>query len=63
MNEEAWKNDKFYALAKEGKDVTLVMTNEGLDKEALLLAKKLSDDAHRKDYEINRKPQSNSIDL
>lgn len=62
-NEEAWKNDKFYALAKEGKDVTLVMTNEGLDKEALLLAKKLSDDAHRNDYEANQKPQSNSIDL
>ena len=63
MNEEAWKNDKFYALAKEGKDVTLAMTNEGLDKEARALAKKLSDDAHRNDYEANQKPQSNSIDL
>lgn len=63
MNEEAWKNDKFYALAKEGKDVTLAMTNEGLDKEARALAKKLSDDAHSNGYEANRKPQSNSIDL
>lgn len=62
-SEEAWKNDKFYALAKEGKDVTLAMTNEGLDKEARALAKKLSDDAHRNDYEANQKPQSNSIDL
>lgn len=62
-SEAAWKNDKFYALAKEGKDVTLAMTNEGLDKEARALAKKLSDDAHRNDYEANQKPQSNSIDL
>lgn len=62
-SEEAWKNDKFYALAKEGNDVTLAMTNEGLDKEARALAKKLSDDAYSNDYEANRKPQSNSIDL
>ena len=39
------------------------MANEGLDKEARALAKKLSDDAHSNDYEANRKPQSNSIDL